>query len=121
MTCRRLFRLSDNRQLPNGSFGLSRSRCTDCHGHGERLKEKERLDSTFWVTSEVSSHILRCKKCKGEKTIHEKTRQEIFIEKGMADRQRIVLAGAGDQQVVQAFVHTLVGHSSSSTAWSSCW
>ncbi|PPQ68226.1 hypothetical protein CVT26_005759, partial [Gymnopilus dilepis] len=68
-------------RLPNGSFGLSRSRCTDCHGHGERLKEKE-----------------RCKKCKGEKTIHEKTRQEIFIEKGMADRQRIVLAGAGDQQ-----------------------
>lgn len=29
----------------------------------------------------------------------EKKRQEIFVEKGMADRQRIVLAGAGDQEV----------------------
>jgi DnaJ-class molecular chaperone len=42
----------------------------------------------------------RCKKCKGEKVVKEKTRQEIFIEKGMSDRQRIVLAGAGDQEVV---------------------
>lgn len=40
-----------------------------------------------------------CKKCKGEKTVKEKTRQEIFIEKGMPDGHRIVLAGAGDQQV----------------------
>jgi hypothetical protein len=31
--------------------------------------------------------------------VKEKNRQEIFIEKGMADRQRIVLTGAGDQEV----------------------
>ena len=42
----------------------------------------------------------RCKKCKGEKVVKAKTRQEIFIEKGMSDGQRIVLAGAGDQEVV---------------------
>jgi DnaJ family protein A protein 2 len=35
--------------------------------------------------------------------IKEKTRQEIFIEKGMSDRQRIVLAGAGDQKVGRMF------------------
>ncbi len=29
----------------------------------------------------------------------ERTRQEIFIERGMADRQRIVLTGAGDEEV----------------------
>jgi len=40
----------------------------------------------------------RCKKCKGEKVVKVKTRQEIFIEKGMSDGQRIVLAGAGDQE-----------------------
>jgi DnaJ-class molecular chaperone len=40
-----------------------------------------------------------CKKCKGEKTVKETTRQEIHIERGMADRQRIVLNGAGDQEV----------------------
>ncbi|KAH9481641.1 DnaJ protein-like protein ANJ1 [Psilocybe cubensis] len=69
------------RVCSDSAYGLSRARCTDCGGSGQRLKEKE-----------------RCKKCKGEKTIHEKTRQEIFIEKGMTDRQRIVLAGAGDQE-----------------------
>ena len=42
----------------------------------------------------------RCKKCKGEKVVKVKSRQEIFIEKGMSDGQRIVLAGAGDQEVV---------------------
>ncbi|CAA7266930.1 unnamed protein product [Cyclocybe aegerita] len=68
-------------RLPNGAYGASRAQCTDCKGAGEKLKEKE-----------------RCKKCKGEKLVKEKTRQEIFIEKGMSDRQRIVLAGAGDQQ-----------------------
>lgn len=29
----------------------------------------------------------------------EKVRQEIFVERGMTDGQRIVLAGAGDQEV----------------------
>jgi DnaJ homolog subfamily A member 2 len=47
--------------------------------------------------------IVRCKKCKGEKTVTEKTRQEIFVEPGMNDRQRIVLAGAGDQEVRTPF------------------
>ncbi|KAG6844960.1 hypothetical protein H0H87_002074 [Tephrocybe sp. NHM501043] len=37
-------------------------------------------------------------KCKGEKTVTEKKRQEIFIEKGMTNGQRIVLPGAGDEQ-----------------------
>lgn len=42
--------------------------------------------------------ISRCKKCKGEKVVKDKKRQEIFVERGMSDGQRIVLAGAGDQQ-----------------------
>lgn len=40
-----------------------------------------------------------CKKCKGEKTITEKKRHEIFIEKGMTNGQRIIIAGAGDEEV----------------------
>jgi DnaJ family protein A protein 2 len=51
---------------------------------------------------ETNKRKYRCKKCKGEKTVKEKTRQEIFVEKGMTDRQRIVLAGAGDQKVFSA-------------------
>ncbi|KAF8150772.1 DnaJ-domain-containing protein [Crassisporium funariophilum] len=72
---------STKSRLATGGYGSSRTRCTDCKGAGEKLKEKE-----------------KCKKCKGEKIIKEKTRQEIFVEKGMADRQRIILAGAGDQE-----------------------
>ncbi|KAI0787817.1 DnaJ-domain-containing protein [Fomes fomentarius] len=62
-------------------LGTHRAMCTDCEGRGEKLREKD-----------------RCKKCKGNKTVKEKTRQEIYIERGMADRQRIVLAGAGDEE-----------------------
>ncbi|KAE9408378.1 DnaJ-domain-containing protein [Gymnopus androsaceus JB14] len=68
-------------QMAGGRMAVSRQMCTDCKGSGEKLREKD-----------------RCKKCKGSGTVKEKTRQEIFIEKGMADQQRIVLAGAGDEE-----------------------
>ncbi|KAJ6468437.1 hypothetical protein C8R45DRAFT_1018793 [Mycena sanguinolenta] len=59
----------------------SRVACSNCNGTGQKLKEKD-----------------RCKKCKGEKTVKEKNRQEVVIEPGMADKQRIILAGAGDEE-----------------------
>lgn len=62
----------------------------------KKKKGVQHVTSSFLLES---IEYRRCKKCKGEKTIKEKTRQEIFIEKGMTDRQRIVLAGAGDQEV----------------------
>lgn len=49
--------------------------------------------------------IISCKKCKGNKTIKDKTRQEIYIERGMADRQRVVLAGAGDEEVAAVLAY----------------
>ncbi|KAI0312108.1 DnaJ C terminal domain-containing protein [Amylostereum chailletii] len=67
--------------LGPGRIGTSRTQCHECDGRGEKLKEKD-----------------RCKKCKGERIVKEKVRQEIFIEKGMAEGQRIVLPGAGDQE-----------------------
>uniref|UniRef100_A0A0W0F751 CR-type domain-containing protein n=1 Tax=Moniliophthora roreri TaxID=221103 RepID=A0A0W0F751_MONRR len=85
-------------QISGSRLGTSRSRCSDCNGEGQKLKEKDRqvaMASSFIC---VSYSTCRCKKCKGAKTVKEKTRQEIFIEKGMADRQRIVLAGAGDEE-----------------------
>ncbi|KJA26376.1 hypothetical protein HYPSUDRAFT_36685 [Hypholoma sublateritium FD-334 SS-4] len=72
---------STKTRLASGTYGNSKAQCTACLGLGERLKEKE-----------------RCKKCKGDKTVKEKTRQEIFVEKGMTNTQRIILAGAGDQE-----------------------
>ncbi|KAF9466534.1 DnaJ-domain-containing protein [Collybia nuda] len=67
-------------QLSPSRIGTSRLACHACAGAGELLKEKD-----------------RCKKCKGAKVVTEKTRQEIFIEPGMSDGQRIVLTGAGDE------------------------
>ncbi|TFK49892.1 DnaJ-domain-containing protein [Heliocybe sulcata] len=67
-------------QVSPSQLATSRAMCSECDGEGEKLREKD-----------------RCKKCKGEGTVKEKTRQEIQIGKGMSDRQRIVLAGAGDQ------------------------
>lgn len=55
---------------------------------------------------------LSCKKCKGKKTVKEKTRQEIFIERGMADRQRIVLSGAGDEEVCLPSTADVLDHRS---------
>jgi len=68
-------------QIGPSRVGTSRAMCTDCEGVGEKLREKD-----------------QCKKCKGRKTVKEKTRQEIFIERGMADHQKIVLTGAGDEE-----------------------
>ena len=45
------------------------------------------------------SWCFRCKKCKGSRTVKEKKRLEIFIEKGMPNHHRIVLQGEGDQEV----------------------
>ncbi|KAF8842070.1 DnaJ-domain-containing protein [Paxillus ammoniavirescens] len=68
-------------QIAPSTYGTMRTKCSECNGSGSKIREKD-----------------RCKKCKGEKTVKEKTRQEIFIEKGMPDGYRIVLAGAGDQE-----------------------
>lgn len=56
-------------------------------------------DTVWFQHVNTSEDFCRCKKCKGSRRVKEKNRQEIFIEKGMADRQRIVLTGAGDQEV----------------------
>lgn len=68
-------------QVGRNQIGTSRGMCTECDGQGEKLREKD-----------------RCKKCKGARTVKEKTRQELSIERGMSNQQRIVLAGAGDEE-----------------------
>ena len=62
-------------------------------------RKTSKLWSMILISLAKSCSGCRCKKCKGRKTVTEKKRQEIFIEKGMTDKQRIVLAGEGDQTV----------------------
>ncbi|RUS21939.1 DnaJ C terminal domain-containing protein, partial [Endogone sp. FLAS-F59071] len=69
------------RQLGPGMIQQMLVPCNICEGQGEMIKEKD-----------------RCKKCKGAKVVKEKKMLDIFIEKGMADGQKIVMAGEGDQE-----------------------
>ena len=85
-------------------MGTSRATCTECDGHGEKLREKDRCDQLGSPMVPNTYFFPRCKKCKGVKTVKEKNKHEIHIEKGMADRQRIVLAGAGDQEVIWTLI-----------------
>lgn len=64
---------------------------------GQRFQE---MAAAYEILSSAETREIydQCKKCKGRKTVKEKTRQEIFIERGMTDRQKIVLAGAGDEE-----------------------
>lgn len=81
-------------------MGTARTKCHDCEGHGEKLREKDRYVTHTSISRFIHSNDQSsCKKCKGEKTNTVKSRQEIFVEKGMKDKQPIVLAGAGDQEV----------------------
>ncbi|CAH1404028.1 unnamed protein product [Nezara viridula] len=55
--------------------------CRECKGEGECIKPQD-----------------RCKKCNGKKTIHEEKIIEVQIDKGMADGQKIVFSGEGNQE-----------------------
>jgi DnaJ family protein A protein 2 len=69
------------RQLGPGMVQQLQSVCTKCRGQGEVIKEKD-----------------RCKKCRGNKVVQEKKVLEIFIDKGMRHKQKIVFSGEGDQE-----------------------
>jgi DnaJ family protein A protein 2 len=68
------------RQIGPGMVQQMQVPCSDCNGNGEVIKDK-------------------CKKCKGKKVVAEKKVLDVFIEKGMADGQKIVMKGEGDQEV----------------------
>jgi DnaJ family protein A protein 2 len=69
------------RQLGPGMVQQLQSVCTKCRGQGEVIKEKD-----------------RCKKCRGNKVVQEKKVLEIYIDKGMRHKQKIVFSGEGDQE-----------------------
>ncbi|KAJ3414189.1 pheromone processing endoprotease [Chytridiales sp. JEL 0842] len=54
--------------------------CSDCNGEGEIINPKD-----------------RCKECGGKKVTSERKILEVFIDKGMADGQKITFTGEGDQ------------------------
>jgi DnaJ family protein A protein 2 len=69
------------RQLGPGMVQQIQSRCPECGGEGQVIKEKD-----------------RCKTCKGLKVVQERKILEIYVDKGMKNKQRIVFSGEGDQE-----------------------
>lgn len=49
----------------------------------------------------------RCKKCKGERTVPDKKRVEVQVERGMHAGERIVVKGEGDESVRCLVSHRL--------------
>jgi DnaJ family protein A protein 2 len=70
-----------HRPMGGGHIGVATVPCPECKGEGTKIRAKD-----------------RCKKCKGEQTVTEKKKLEIYIEKGMTEKARITLKGAGDEQ-----------------------
>ncbi|XP_068109664.1 dnaJ homolog subfamily A member 1-like isoform X2 [Hyperolius riggenbachi] len=56
------------------------STCLDCDGQGECIRPRD-----------------RCRHCEGRKVIREKKILTVHIDKGMKNRQKIILHGEGDQ------------------------
>eukprot|EP01090_Pellita_catalonica_P022155 TRINITY_DN84_c0_g1_i1.p1 TRINITY_DN84_c0_g1~~TRINITY_DN84_c0_g1_i1.p1 ORF type:complete len:393 (+),score=70.97 TRINITY_DN84_c0_g1_i1:140-1318(+) len=69
------------RQIGPGMIQQLQSVCKQCRGVGQVIKEKD-----------------RCKKCKGRKVVQEKKVLEVFVDKGMKHKQKIVFRGEGDQE-----------------------
>jgi len=70
------------RQIGAGIVQQIQQMCNECNGTGEIIKEKD-----------------KCTKCKGQKTIQQKKTIEVWIERGMTHKQKIILNGEGDQAV----------------------
>lgn len=69
------------RQIGPGMTQQMHSRCPECHGEGEVIKEKD-----------------RCTMCSGKKVCNETKILEVHIDKGMKENQKIFFRGEGDQQ-----------------------
>ncbi|KAL6079652.1 DnaJ (Hsp40), subfamily A, member 4 [Balamuthia mandrillaris] len=69
------------RQIGPGMVQQLQSKCPDCRGEGEIIQDKD-----------------RCKRCEGAKVVEEKKTLEVFIDKGMQHKQKLVFSGEGDQE-----------------------
>ncbi|CAG9771401.1 unnamed protein product [Ceutorhynchus assimilis] len=69
------------RSLGPGMAQQVQSACTDCHGSGELIRDKD-----------------KCTVCKGKKVCNETKILEVHVDKGMKNNQKILFRGEGDQQ-----------------------
>lgn len=89
-----------------GKTGALR-KCGACKGRGYQvavrqvgmgmLQQMQVPCETCRSTGKVAKD--RCKRCKGRKVTTEKKYLDVYVEKGMADGQKITMKGEGDQEV----------------------
>jgi DnaJ-class molecular chaperone len=70
------------KQIGPGMVQQMQAMCRECNGQGEILNEKD-----------------RCKQCQGKKTIKQKKKFEVNVDKGMQDSQKITFRGESNQEV----------------------
>ncbi|CCG81051.1 Putative uncharacterized protein [Taphrina deformans PYCC 5710] len=63
-----------------GMYSQQQVECPSCEGSGKTIKDKD-----------------RCRKCKGKKVVDEVKIMEVFIDRGMADGEQVVLTGQADE------------------------
>ncbi|PKY41156.1 putative molecular chaperone [Rhizophagus irregularis] len=90
-----------------GSKSGATSKCTSCEGRGIKVAMRQigpgmiQRINTVCTSCDGAGEVIKgnkCKKCKGAKTLEEKKKLDIFIEKGMQNNQRIVMQGEADQE-----------------------
>lgn len=79
-TCRGSGFVAKMQQIGPGLMQQTEMQCRACHGTGDLMNPKD-----------------RCKTCNGAKTIRDRNVLEVHVEKGMADMQKIVFNGEGNQ------------------------
>lgn len=67
-------------QLGPGMYSQSQADCSECKGSGEKIKKE---------------HI--CKTCKGNKLVDKKEKVEVPIAPGIADNEKIMISGKGNE------------------------
>lgn len=90
-----------------GTKSGNTSKCHDCNGTGHRMVVQQigpgmiQQMQTRCMACKGSGSVIpdadRCLTCKGKKVTKEKKTLEVFVEKGMRHRQKIVFKGEADQ------------------------
>lgn len=80
-SCKGAGQVQGIRQVGRGLMTSEIMTCEPCHGQGSVFREKD-----------------KCKKCKGACTVDEKKVLEVYIPRGSAEGDKIVLEGEADEQ-----------------------
>jgi DnaJ family protein A protein 2 len=91
----------------DGQGGSGVRVCTDCKGQGVRIvirqvgpgmiQQMQQRCPACRGEGRIISEANRCKTCKGNKTVKEVKTLEVFVEKGMRNKEKVTFTGEADQ------------------------